>query len=258
MKECLLEHYKFKSIYKFVNIISESVENDIGFWNFNGEEFVLSASRFRRNSLLHIYVSSTLYSHYLDVFYNEGDGIDGLVVERWVELMNEYDILLSDDNFDEEDDDGPKKWFDENRDAFIEYFYIISDEVVHILFNDKNFLVMFNRLVRKVLIDEDSLYEDFVIWPSGTRNEDGTIVRNPIPQWVKNAVYHRDKGHCVFCNRDLTGLVNILSQENFDHIIPLKDYGTNDPCNIQLTCEDCNKVKGGKDKVPEYKYQRWW
>ena len=58
--------YKFKFIYKFIDIINDGVENDFDFWNFNSEAFVQSALKFNnKNSLLHIYVSSTLYCYYL-------------------------------------------------------------------------------------------------------------------------------------------------------------------------------------------------
>ena len=159
---------------------------------------------------------------------------------------------------EKDDCDAAWKWFEKNEDIFLKFFEVISDEIVHVLFNDKQFLVIFNRLVRNVVKDEDGSYSDIVSWPVGARNEDGTIERCAIPQWVKKAVFHRDKGRCVFCNKDLTGLVNTLNAMNFDHIIPLCDYGTNDPCNIQLTCEECNKSKGGKDKEAKYMYQSWW
>ncbi len=125
--------------------------------------------------------------------------------------MKVYKIKLSDVDYDEDENPLVEKWFEKNIDKFIEFFELISDEVVHILFNDKYFLVLFNRLVRNVLIDEDGTYADYVKWPEESRNGDGTINRCPIPQWVKHAVYHRDKGRCVFCNRDLTGLINILN-----------------------------------------------
>ena len=172
--------------------------------------------------------------------------------------MIRYDIELTDEGFDDESDDAAWNWFQKNEECFMLFFDCVSEEVVHILFNDKLFLVKFNRLVREVLKDSDGTYSNFVKWPKDSRNNDGTIKRCAIPKWVKNAVYHRDKGRCVFCNKDLTGLVNNLNQKNFDHIVPLKDYGTNDPCNLQLTCEECNKSKGAKDRVPKYKYQSWW
>lgn len=255
-----LKSYRFGSVYRFVNIISESVSDNFNFWNFSGELFVQSALKFNKISLLHIYVSSTLYCYYMRYFRKNGDCIEDDDVEMWIDLLKEYGIKLKRTgyNVDKYDADAALKSFEKNESTFLKFFDVIAEEVVHILFNDKHFLVQFNRLVRNVLIDENGTYSDIVNWPEGARNEDGTLKRCAIPQWVKQAVYHRDKGHCVFCNKDITGLVNTLSNKNFDHIIPLKDYGTNDPCNIQLTCETCNKSKGGKDKVPEYKYQSWW
>ena len=232
-----------------------NVEAGVNFWNFNEEAFVLSAQKFNRKSLLHIYVASSLYCYYWDEFCDMTDDDE---VGLWIDLMKVYRIKLSDVNYDEDDNPLIEKWFEKNEEKFIEFFEMISDEVVHILFNDKHFLVLFNRLIRNVLIDEDGTYADYVKWPENSRNENGTIRRCHIPQWVKNAVFHRDKGRCVFCNKDLTGLVTTLNSKNYDHIVPLKDYGTNDPCNLQLTCEHCNKSKGAKDRVPKYKYQRWW
>lgn len=255
MPESKLLEYKFQSIYKFVNIVYMNVEAGVNFWNFNQEAFVQSALKFNRNSLLHIYVASSLYCYYWDEF---SDMTDDDEVEWWIELLKVYKIKISDVDYDEDENPLIEEWFEKNKDKFIEFFELISDEVVHILFNDKHFLVLFNRLVRNVLIDEDGTYADYVKWSENSRNEDGTIKRCHIPQWVKHAVYHRDKGRCVFCNRDLTGQVNILNKKNFDHIVALKDYGTNDPCNLQLTCEHCNKSKGAREKVPKYKYQSWW
>ena len=235
-----------------------NVEAGFDFWNFNEEAFVQSALKFNRNSLLHIYVASTLYSHYIDEFQNNSDAIEEDGIESWINLMEVYKVRLKQKGYDADNDDFVSTWFVKNKDSFIKFFGLIADEVVHFLFNDKHFLTLFNRLVRNVLIDEDGIYAEFLKWPENSRNKDGTIKRCPIPQWVKHAVFHRDKGRCVFCNTDLTGLVNNFNKKNFDHIVPLKDYGTNDPCNLQLTCEHCNKSKGVTDKVPKYKYQSWW
>lgn len=250
-----MSEYKFQSIYKFVSDIYMLVENDFNFWNFNEEAFVQSALKFNRNSLLHIYVASSLYCYYWDRFIDMTDDDE---VEWWIKLMKVYNIRISNVKYDEDDNALIERWFKKNEKKFIKFFELISEEVVHILFNDKHFLVMFNNLVRNVIIDEDGSYVNYVKWPENSRNEDGTIKRCRIPQWVKHAVFYRDKGRCVSCNRDLTDLVSILNTRNFDHIVALKDYGTNDPCNLQLTCEHCNKSKGAKDKVPIYKYQRWW
>lgn len=256
----VMRDYKFNSVYEFVNIINEAVDGGFELWNFNGELFVQSALKFNKLSLLHVYVSSTLYCYHSRFFRKSGDSVEEEEVEWWIALMKEYGVKLTRRGFDLDKDGGDAawKWFQKKENSFMKFFDVVSEEVVHILFNDKHFLVKFNRLLRNVLIDEDGTYADIVKWPEGARNDDGTIKRCDIPQWVKQAVFYRDKGRCVFCNKDLTGLVNTLNNKNFDHIIPLKDYGTNDPCNIQLTCEECNKSKGGKDKEPKYMYQTWW
>ena len=125
-----------------------------------------------------------------------------------------------------------------------------SNEIVHILFTNKNFLIDFNKLVVRTL-EETEIPEQYL-------TPKKTIKRQNIPQWVKRDVFHRDKGRCVFCNKDLTGIITTLNSSNFDHILPLDKMGTNDPCNIQLSCETCNKSKGANEHTPIYKYEELW
>lgn len=250
-----LKEYKYKDIYRFLSVVQESVEEEVGFWNFNEEMFADAATKFNKTSLLDIYITTTLFNYYHREFRKNGDCIENDEIERWIEIMKVYGIHPNIE-YDEDADDASLVWFNKNVEHFENLFEKISPELVHILFNDKQFLFKFNCLLQDVIKDENKDYN--IPWPEGSLNEDGTIKRQAIPKWVKNAVYHRDKGHCVFCCKDLSGLVNILKQSNYDHIIPLKQFGTNDPCNIQLTCEECNKRKGAQVKLPKYKYQSWW
>ncbi|MGO8821258.1 MAG: HNH endonuclease [Desulfomonilaceae bacterium] len=61
--------------------------------------------------------------------------------------------------------------------------------------------------------------------------------RQPIPDDVKMFVWQRDKGQCVNCG----------SKQNleFDHIIPISMGGSNTARNLQILCEECNRLKGG-------------
>ena len=258
LTDMMLQDYKFKSIYKFVNIVYSYVDRGIGFWNFEGNQFINSALRFNKFSLLHLYVITTLGNHFRREFRKNGDCIEEDEIEWWIEIMKEYEVGLTKRGYKNKDNEDAFTWYQKNEKLFWQFYKVISKEVVHILFNDKLFLQRFNELVRCVIIDEEGIYSEFMKWPAGTRNENGTIKRCSIPQWVKKAVFYRDKGRCVFCNKDLTGLVNIWNNKNYDHIIPLKQYGANDPCNIQLTCVDCNLSKGGNEKTPYYRYQTWW
>jgi 5-methylcytosine-specific restriction endonuclease McrA len=68
------------------------------------------------------------------------------------------------------------------------------------------------------------------------RSEHG-IVREIIPDDVKTFVWQRDQGECVNCKRrELLEL---------DHIIPLSMGGGSTARNLQLLCENCNRLKGG-------------
>jgi 5-methylcytosine-specific restriction endonuclease McrA len=90
------------------------------------------------------------------------------------------------------------------------------------------------------------------------RTEAGYFRRCYIPEWLEKAVFHRDQGRCVFCNKDLTGIVNTLASKNFDHIVPLSFYGVNDPTNLQLSCGECNRRKSNKNKNTSTLYAKWW
>ena len=118
---------------------------------------------------------------------------------------------------------------------------IVVDDVFTILYMDKNFLHEFNRQcseIIKCLKKKD--YPDLL-------KEDGVINRiSYYPKWLKDGIEYRDKLRCSICGCDLSNAFTTIVDENFDHIIPLKNGGNNDPSNWQLTCESCNKSKGAR------------
>lgn len=59
--------------------------------------------------------------------------------------------------------------------------------------------------------------------------------REPIPQDVMDKVWNRDGGKCVSCGK--------TEKLEFDHIIPFSKGGSNTYRNLQLLCENCNRVK---------------
>ncbi|MFK8058518.1 MAG: HNH endonuclease [Polaribacter sp.] len=59
-----------------------------------------------------------------------------------------------------------------------------------------------------------------------------------ISQQIKNQVWNRDNGKCVECGSN--------EKLEFDHIIPYSKGGANTYRNIQLLCENCNRVKSDK------------
>jgi hypothetical protein len=62
--------------------------------------------------------------------------------------------------------------------------------------------------------------------------------RKVIPESVRNEVWRRDQGKCVNCQSQ--------NKLEFDHIIPFSKGGSDTVRNIQLLCENCNRLKSNK------------
>ena len=80
-----------------------------------------------------------------------------------------------------------------------------------------------------------------------------------IPLWVKRAVKFRDRGRCVCCGKDLSGLIDCEDENavHYDHMISLNDGGLNDVCNIQLLCCQCNLAKSS-NSYTNTTYKDWY
>lgn len=104
----------------------------------------------------------------------------------------------------------------------------IKKEVVYLLFQNRNFLMHFNIFLSDTI--------------------EGKSKRTTVPKWVQRAVYYRDNGRCIICQKDLSGLIDIEEdfQKQLDHIVPLEEGGINDLSNMHLMCKECNLKKGIK------------
>jgi len=146
-----------------------------------------------------------------------------------------------------------RQWFYSQEDKFELLSEKMTDEVFHLLFANRAFLLQFNQSLA------DYLKSGEVNIPTEYLDEKGVIKRQTyFPAWVKKAIYYRDQGRCVLCQRDLTGLLSTDQRIHFDHIMPLNLWGSNDPCNLQLLCEDCNLRKSGTSAKTATRYHPWW
>lgn len=243
-----LQEFRFKNIYELTGVIDNSVNEEIELWNYKEDFFINSATRFSKDTLLHLYIVTTAVNHYRSNFRNNGDLEDEKTMQKWYSLFDSYQIEIQ--KFDFNTKYELIDWFDKNVNYFANLFDKMAGEVFYILFANRQFLLDFNNLVTKTVRD--------TVFPKEDLTTKGTIKRMAIPKWVQMAVFHRDKGRCIFCFTDLTSLINTLTSLNYDHIVPLDLFGTNDPCNIQLTCEKCNKTKTNKDGATSNKYIPWW
>jgi hypothetical protein len=151
---------------------------------------------------------------------------------------------------------------DLDEDAIADYYAYLMDEgplddvstqvareVFQILFLNRAFLRGFHQLIAGEVRRARE---------GSNKSRSWALPRARIPLWAQKAVFYRDRGRCVFCRRDLTGLVNFPSPVNFDHIVPLAHGGVNDVSNLQLLCEACNSKKGARHDRTDDQYDEWF
>lgn len=115
----------------------------------------------------------------------------------------------------------------------------IANEMFYILFQNRIFLLNFNHYMS--IVHEQNFNHVY------------------LPQWVKRAVFFRDRGKCVLCNKDLSGEWSIVENGgvHFDHMVSLEQGGINDVSNMQLLCDKCNLKKGRRSDTNNI-YQNWF
>lgn len=129
---------------------------------------------------------------------------------------------------------------------------VVSKEVFHVLFSNRKILQNFSEHAAfQILETAPSFYPDKL-------TAKGYLKRASIPQWAKNAIFHRDKGICSNCKVNLTHLINLQEKLHFDHRIPLAKGGMNDVTNLQLLCGNCNLQKSSKNQNASLEYESWY
>lgn len=129
---------------------------------------------------------------------------------------------------------------------------LLSKQVFHVLFADRRTLRAFGNMVAHYVSDTAHSFS-----PESFTSR-GHLKRKPAKSWAKNAVFHRDKGRCVFCRSDLTKTLGNHTKIHYDHIIPLAKGGLNCVTNLQTCCEECNLRKGAKHDNTSTLYEPWF
>ncbi len=198
---------------------------------------------FPKHTNLHQFIWMVIES----IFFEDSTGDNG-DNPSLKEFCNHYKIDISDFDWSDEDQVHELTLGADYDNALNE----LSDEVFHILFPDVVFCDTFNSLVAGYV---PQYAATFGIDDSRFTAK-GRLKRVAIPQFVKKAVFHRDKGECRTCKMSLNRVLSVTLQEHYDHIVPLEAGGTNDLTNIQLLCEGCNLKKSSKETGVSRLYPR--
>ncbi len=231
-------------IYSFASQIDANIQAEIGFWNYDEETFKKRSLGFNKETLLHHYIETTIWNDYnRDIRKYGGDYTHHIeyfhaLFSEFIPEKNLFKKLdkTDEDELDSYNDDFEEIWKNEEE-IFRELFNIIAENVFYLLFNNRSLLLKFNEKVAETVCETE--------YGVNVLSEKEKIIRKNIPQWVKKAVYSRDKGRCIKCSKDLSGILSTDRKQNYDHIMPLNLFGVNDPSNIQLLCQSCNLTKSG-------------
>jgi hypothetical protein len=262
----LSRQYVFQRVYDMAALVEGSVQDDSSFLELNWDdpELVKSLAAFSKITVLHRYIFAMIAVQYrydyrknADIYEESPELIKG--TEDW---LRAYDIdFLPYSKFQaaipisqaKTRADYPfHQWFLNQETQFEQLWEKITEEVFYLLFGNRTFLLTFNVALTTWIRNQK------VTYPSGYLNEQGTIKRVFMPRWVRDAVFFRDHGRCVFCHVDLSGLLSLEQLDHFDHMVPLALGGVNDPTNVQLLCEQCNLKKGDSDARTGLRYPAWW
>jgi hypothetical protein len=256
--------FVFQRVYDMAALVEECIENEGSLIELDWEdpELLRGLARFSKISVLHRYIYATIAVEHRYDYRKNADTYEAEDVGCIERLFDAYSInYLSYASYTSpipieearsREEDPFYQWFLTQEQSFEELWEKLTYEAFHLLFGNRSFLLKFNRAVARYLEQET------IRIPADYLGADGKFKRQPIPIWVRDAVYFRDHGRCVLCQVDLSGLLSTDRSDHFDHIVPLATWGINDPCNIQLLCEACNLKKAAGQPTTGYRYSPWW
>lgn len=269
--------HQFLSVFQTLRIVEDLIESsNLFIFNELGWEDVtldLPSILYKpaKVTILHHFIfqallhTDTYKFHKNDDLYEEDylrDGYENSKLARLDADFYRYSInLLPFQQFANElkiDENTPegfvRNWFDSQYESFIELWEKKTDDAFYFIFSNRTLLIRFGLLLSEYIKKE--LIPRQLLRPYTTKKS--KIKRIVFPNWVKRAVFYRDRGQCVYCDKDLSGLLHTMPDKHFDHMVSLNEYGTNDPTNVQLTCSECNLRKSGKPPIISPRYWDWW
>ncbi|HIF9142463.1 TPA: HNH endonuclease [Photobacterium damselae] len=256
---------KFYETYYFCNVINNVLHNQFD-WavelnDFYGDGRIFSLiNSFSKFSAFHEFIAFIVESIYTE----NSEKIDFKKMNKlpieWafdyhhIDYQSFKSYLKSDATQHTFLDDAYHEWLraSSSYEALIDQ---TVSEVFYVLFQNRGLLLRFNNMLSSNL---EGQIDDAKTFGCEYISEKGRIKRTHIPSWVKRAVFYRDRGRCVLCDKDLSGTLSLDNHANYDHMVALANCGFNDVSNIQLLCKECNQIgKRAGEAVTSTLYQNW-
>lgn len=287
MPHSVLSRMSYGTTYYHANMVQNILRDRQGYLrnlnDFYGDgKYLALLSPFQKQSALHAFIEFCVSSSLLEDVANCDEDIEDLrpkdidhLIQRFENRRPRFwlDNMLAMYGIQHE---GLHAWLAEQKielaalgtDELSNYFeelieigtieeltIAVAKEVFFLLFLNRELLHTFNDMLASQVQDgaNDEVPDEYKRY----FKKPGILKRARIPRWAQRAIFFRDRGRCVFCRSDLTGLVSRDSQEHYDHIVPLAQGGFNDVSNLQLLCLKCNLRKAG-DSAGTSSHQEMW
>ena len=262
----LTRQYVFQRVYDIAAMVEASVDDDESFHELPWEDdtFRRSVATFSKVTVLHHYIYTMIavetrydYRKRADI-YEEAPELIAEIEDTLraygidYQPYADYQRTISADDAKTREEYPFHQWFLTQEERFEELWEKLTDEVFHLLFSNRAFLLRFNIALAKWVTAHN------IQFPADLVTKKGLLKRVAIPKWVRDAVFFRDHGRCLFCQVDLSGLLATDRLDHFDHMVPLAGGGINDPTNVQLLCEACNLRKSAGKPRTGLRYPAWW
>jgi hypothetical protein len=239
----------FHRVYEVAEMVGLAVDVHGSFEELDWDSAIVSGCllKFSKISLLGHFCFTHLRLHDSRMFRKDPECIDieatHLAFHRHqIPYMPLNEFMRLNPMLGEHEEDHLHAWMLDQEAAFSLLWERMTNEVFRLLFGNRIFLLRFNVALGEFRKERG----------------DASSPRCGIPQWVKKTVYFREAGRCALCRKDLSGLIAIDAKQHYDHIVPLKELGANDPSNIQLLCESCNLRKSARPARTSAIYEPWW
>jgi hypothetical protein len=214
------------------------------FFEFKTPDFFRRIEKPQQDTILHAFIyeiNNFPIQHYLSK-------IDGeIIVHDYQDLLEGADLPIPHWFNAEQVEDH----IDDLRIILERATRIITEAAWQLLFTDRTFLFKFSKFLQPFILQLQPTDHHCIRAP-------GIVKRSYFPEWLKNAIFFRDRGRCQLCLCDLSNLLVPTSLRHIDHMVPLNAGGTNDPTNFQLTCAACNTAKGAKIYAEKHMTYKFW
>ena len=261
--------------YYYANVVHNVLSDQFAFLRhihdfFENDAHLVYAQPFQKQSLMHRFIEFSIESLFDEDLHSKMacDSIRTGTVELPINSTYRYYGIkhttfaewLSDNKRHSEHiiEDQMANYYSDLRleESYEKLMTQLVAEVFHLLFGNRRALLLLNDMAAFHI--RDTSKDDIDAEYSLLFEKNGVLKRVYVPSWAKNAVFFRDRGRCVFCNCDLTGLMSQLTDKHFDHIVALDNGGLNDVTNLQLTCEPCNLKKSWGQAMTSDRYETWY